>query len=420
MGQSIAQKIIARAAGRATVDVGEYVSVTPDYTACQEIYWPIHKRHMAEIGVERVARPDKLVMVVDHTTSPAMGSPYHQIHREVKDFAERNKVVQFHGPGSGLRHLVLTEKGLARPGTLVFSDEPNIASIGALGALNIPVSWEVIVTLLGDENWVSVPRTARFDIRGRLAPGVAARDLAQLINREYGNSDALMQTCVEFGGDLAGLSLDDRQSLLACTFHAGADTAVMEVDALALDYVKARAEGRPWHDCAPDADAAYSFRRSWDLGELSPMVTVPPEMHTVVPVGELRGTRVTQATIGSCASNRLDDLRAAATVLKGKTIARHVTMYVSPGSREVYASAAREGLLETFIEAGATVLAPGCNTCWGYLGVLADDEVSISTHQFNYHGRNGSRKASVNLASPWTVAASAVAGEITDPRGMLA
>ena len=131
---------------------------------------------MAEIGVDRVARPDKLVMVVDHTTSPAMGSPYHQIHREVKDFAERNKVVQFHGPGSGLRHLVLTEKGLARPGTLVFSDEPNIASIGALGALNIPVSWEVIVTLIGDENWVSVPKSARFDIRGRLAPGAAGTD----------------------------------------------------------------------------------------------------------------------------------------------------------------------------------------------------------------------------------------------------
>ena len=165
MGQTLAEKIIARAAGRERVQPGEYVNVTPDYTCCQEIYWPIHKRHMAEIGVNRIARPDKVVMVVDHTTSAAMGSPYHRIHQELGEFARVNRLENFHGPGSGLRHLVLTEKGYARPGLFVFSDEPNIASIGAVGALNMPVSWEVVVTLIGDENWVAVPKSARIELR---------------------------------------------------------------------------------------------------------------------------------------------------------------------------------------------------------------------------------------------------------------
>jgi 3-isopropylmalate/(R)-2-methylmalate dehydratase large subunit len=359
-------------------------------------------------------------MVVDHTTSAAMGSPYHRIHQEVREFAQQNKVENFFGPGSGLRHLVLTERGFARPGMLIFSDEPNIASIGALGALNMPVSWEVVVTLIGDENWVAVPKSARIDLTGSLPFGVAARDLAQLINRDFGNTDRLLQTCVEYAGAITGLSLDDRQSLLSCAYHAGADTAIMQADDKAVAYAAQRAAGRPYFCFEADPDAQYSFRTVYDLAVLSPMVTVPPEMSSVVEVGELQGLRIDQATIGSCASNRLDDLRAAATILRGRKIARHVTMYISPGSREIYAAAAREGLLEIFMDAGATVLAPGCNTCWGYLGVLGDGQVSISTHQFNYQGRNGSRSAKVHLGGPYVVAASAVAGSIVDPRPMLA
>jgi 3-isopropylmalate/(R)-2-methylmalate dehydratase large subunit len=150
------------------------------------------------------------------------------------------------------------------------------------------------------------------------------------------------------------------------------------------------------------------------------MVTLPPELHTAVPVAEAEGRRIDQASIGSCANGRLDDLRAAARILRGQRIASHVTMYITPGSREVYAAAAREGLLEIFAEAGAAVLAPGCTTCWGYQGVLNDGEVSISTQQFNYQGRNGSRSAMVHLGGPYVVAASAVAGRIADPRPMLA
>jgi len=421
VGQTVAQKIIARAAGRDAVEAGEYVTVSPDYTCCQELAWQTRKRMMQEIGVDRVARPDKVIMVVDHTTSAAMGSAYHVNHREMKDFAFRNGVDNFFGAGSGLRHLVLTERGFARPGLLVFSDEPNIASIGALGALNIAVSSEVVATQIGDENWMLVPKSARVTLTGKLAPGVLTRDFAQILIRDYAQTDTLSQSCIEFVGPaLAGLSLDERQCLLACAYHTGADTALMPVDDLALDYVRNRAQGRPFHLLESDADAVYAHEASYDLSTVSPMVTVPPELHGAVQVENVAGLAIHQAAIGSCANNRLDDLRGAAAILRGQRIDRAVTMYITPGSREVYAQAAAEGLLNVFMDAGATVLAPGCTTCWGYEGVLSDGEVQISTHQMNYHGRNGSRSARSYLASPYVVAASAVAGRIADPRPLLA
>jgi len=421
VGQTVAQKIVARAAGRDTVEAGDYVTVSPDYTCCQELAWQTRKRMMQEIGVDRVARPDKVIMVVDHTTSAAMGSSYHVNHREMKDFAFRHGVDNFFGAGSGLRHLVLTEKGFARPGLLVFSDEPNIASIGVVGALNIAVSSEVVATQIADENWMMVPKSARITLDGRLPFGTLLRDLAQILIRDYARTDTLSQSCIEFVGPaIAGLSLDERQSLLACAYHTGADTALMPVDAPALAYARERAQRRPFHLLESDTDAVYVHEAAYDLAAVSPMVTVPPELHGAVPVEDVAGLAIHQAALGSCANNRLDDLRAAAAILRGRRVDRAVTMYITPGSRAVYAQAATEGLLAVFMEAGATVLAPGCTTCWGYEGVLSDGEVQISTHQMNYHGRNGSRSARSYLASPYVVAASAVAGRIADPRPLLA
>ena len=420
-GQTLAQKILARAAGRARVEPGEYLTVTPDYTACQEIAWPIRRKYMDDVGVDKVARPDKLVMVVDHTTFAAKGSSYHRTHGEMAAYAAKNGVENFFGAGTGLRHLVLVERGFARPGLVVFSDEANVSSIGAVGALNVPVSWEVAVTTIGDSNWTQVPESARIHLSGRLARGVQVRDLVQAINRDHTTSGDLAQCCIEYAGPgIAALSLDDRQALCAAAYHTGADTALMPLDEVAIAFVQARAAGRPWYRDASDADAAYCFEAGYDLSALEPFVTLPPSMERVVPVRDAAGLRIDQAAIGSCAANRLDDLRAAAEVLRGRKIARHVTMYITPGSREVHAAAAREGLLEVFMDAGATVLAPGCSTCWGYEGALADKEVSITTHQHNYAGRNGSTSALVHLASPYVVAASAVAGEIADPRPMLA
>jgi len=420
MGQSVVQKIVARAAGRDRVEPGAYVTVTPDYTCCQDISWPARKRIMEEAGVTALAHPEKLVMVVDHTTAAGMGSAYHRNHGEMRAFAARHGA-NFFGPGSGLRHQVLLEQGFARPGGLVFSDEPNIASIGVVGALNIAVSTEVVVTSVLNENWMVVPRPVRFVLTGKLRPGVQIRDLAQIIIRDFAETDLLSQSCVEYEGPaIAGLSLDERQTLLACTYHAGPDTALMPLDDKALAYARERAKGREITVFRPDPDAVYAFEKTYDLSEVEPMVTIPPELHTVSPIAGVEGLRIDQAAIGTCANGRMDDLRAAAALLAGRRIADHVTMYITPGSREIYAQAGREGLLSIFAEAGATVLAPGCTTCWGYEGVLNDGEVGLSTHQMNYHGRNGSRLARAYLGSPLTVAASALTGRITDPRSAFA
>jgi 3-isopropylmalate/(R)-2-methylmalate dehydratase large subunit len=419
--QTVAQKIIAAHCGRGSVEAGEYVTVTPDYTACQELFWPGHKRNLERIGVDRIPRPDKAVMVIDHSTSAAMGSHHHETHRTLRDWCEAQGIENFFGPGNGLRHLVLTERGFARAGTLIFSDEGNIASIGALGALNLPISTEVLVSLIQDENWIAVPPSARITLVGALGFGVTARDVIQTILRDCTGDGRLLQCCVEFDGPgLSTLSLDDRQALLASLFHSGAYTGIMEPDDRVLDYVRQRDAGRPWQVVRADPGAEYQTRLTYDLGAIAPMVTVPPDAHGAVPVGQAEGLRIDQATIGSCANGRLDDLREAARLLRGRTIAPHVTLYVTPGSRGVYVEAARDGLLEVLAEAGATILAPGCTTCWGYQGVLNDNEVLISTQQFNYQGRNGSRSSQVFLAGPAVVAASAVAGRIADPRPMLA
>lgn len=418
MTQTIAQKVIARAAGTEAVAVGDYVTVTPDYTVMQEIYFWKHIKTLEQLGVSEIAHPDKVVAVLDHTPQAAAGTEHHRRNVESREFVRRTRFANFFDAGrGGLRHSVMVEQGFARPGLLVFTDEPNIASIGAVGALHVPISTEVLVLMVRDSNWVRVPSSVRFELVGELPRGVWVRDLVQAICRDYAGRDGLVQRCVEFGGaGLSGLSLDSRQGLLAGMYHAGADTAIAEVDAAVLAYVEERADGRPYEVLTADPDAEYDARRTFELGALEPFVTVPPRHSGVVPVSEVRGRRVTQATIGSCASNRMDDLRAAAEVLRDGEVAPGVTMYITPGSPEIYAQAAREGLLELFARRGATVLSPGCTTCWGYLGALGAGDVAISTNQEHYAGRQGSRDAEIYLASPYVVAASAVAGAIADPR----
>jgi 3-isopropylmalate/(R)-2-methylmalate dehydratase large subunit len=420
-GQTATQKIIARAAGLPRVGAGDYVTCVPDATVSMELNWPVQMADMKRSRIARIPRPDKAVIVVDHTTSASMGSAHHVSHQKMRDFCADQGIANFFGPGSGLRHLILLEKGIARPGGFVFGDEQNIASIGAVGALCIPISREVLIPLLTDETWVQVPRGARVTLTGRVPFGVTGRDLAQAFLRDFGPTDKLLQCSVEFvGPGVAALTLDERATVLSVLYHAGADTGLMEVDAVALDYVRARDAGRPWQVVEADADAEWHVDAAYDLSALEPMVTLPPEPHGGVPLSQVAGRRITQATIGSCAGSRLDDMRAAAAILRGRHLADGVTMYITPGSREVYGSAAREGLLAIFADAGATVLAPGCTTCWGYQGQMADGEVCISTNQYNYAGRNGSRTAEIYLAGPYAVAAAAVAGRIADPREMLA
>lgn len=419
MNRTLAQKVIARAADTDSVEVGDYVIVTPDCTVMQEIYFHKNVKTLERLGVGEIRYPDKVVAVVDHTPQAALGSIDVERNAESRAFAQRTGFSNFYDAGrAGLRHSIMVEEGFARPGHLIFSDEPNIASIGAVGALNVPISTEVLISMVRDWNWVRVPGSVRFELSGSLRPGVSARDLVQTISGDY--ADGLIQSCVEFGGPgLRTLGLDSRQGLLAGMYHAGADTAIAELDDTALAYVEEHTDGRPYEVFAADPDATYEHTRTFALDDLEPMVTSPPRHSCASPVSDVAGKRITHAAVGSCASNRIEDLRAAAEILRGRKIAPWVRMFITPGTPRIHTQAAAEGLVEVFVEAGAQVLPPGCTACWGYLGAVADGDVSISTNQENYPGRAGSRDADIYLSGPYVVAASAVAGEITDPRTVL-
>lgn len=258
-GQTMAQKIIARHAGRERVRVREYVDCVPDYLVNQELMWPVHKRNLDKLGISQLARPDRYIMVVDHTPSAAVGSPHAATHRLGREVAENFSVPNFFGPGNGLRHSIALEKGFARPGALIFSDEGNIASLGVVGALSIPMTTDVVAVLTRWQNWLPVPRTVRIELEGELRPGASARDLAQSLIREFTASGELMDCCLEFGGPgLASLSLDQRQTILACLYHTVADTGLMEVDALALAYARSRV-AEPFEPVTSDPDAIYAM-----------------------------------------------------------------------------------------------------------------------------------------------------------------
>lgn len=418
---TIVQKTISRKIGREHVAPGEVVTLSPDYTVMQELYFFKNIETLKRLGIPRVSNPEKVIAVADHTPQAAMGTIHGRRYGTINAFVKETGFPNYFGPGrAALRHLVLVEQGFARPGTVIFSDEGNIASIGALGALSIPMSWEVLVTMIEDSNWIRVPESVSVELSGSLPFGVTARDAVQHLNMEHSRSGDFVQACIEFHGEgIQSLSLDDRQTILAGMYHCGADTSIMEIDDRVIEYVESRAEGRPYEPITADARASYRHSTALDLSSMHPYVTLPPTHDQVVRLPEIAGKSVTHSMIGSCGSNRIDDLRAAAEILRGRKVNKDVTMYITPGSPEIYSQAASEGLLEIFSNAGASVLTPSCSTCWGYLGTLSDGDVAITTHQEHYKGRMGSREAEVLISGPYVAAAAAVAGQLIDPRELL-
>jgi 3-isopropylmalate/(R)-2-methylmalate dehydratase large subunit len=307
---------------------------------------------------------------------------------------------------------------------LVVTDEPNLDNMGALGALDYCVGKDVWQTMATGEREVTVPRSLRFVLNGELREGVTAWDIGQTIRHNQGGFGGVgkfidfqvIKKMAEFDGPgLASLGIDGRMDLLAM-YPIG--MGIMNPDDAALEW--AREHGAPIDGAVrSDADATYEATFDYDLGALEPKVSPPPSVRNAVDVGAIDNIRIDQAVVGSCDNGRMDDLRAVANVLRGRKIKAGVRMFVSPITQKVFQQAAREGLLEIFSEAGAIVESPGCGTCWGYVGQLAEGENCVSTTQHNYPGRMGSSKASIFLASAYTVAASALEGRIVDPRPYL-
>jgi len=412
---TFAQKILAKKAGLDSVDVGQIVEVEPDFCLSHDNTAAIAKI-FCKIGVDKVKYPERFVIVLDHTV-PASTEKYAQGHKEIREFVQEQGILNFYDAGVGICHQVLPEKGFALPGKLILGSDSHTTTYGAFGAFSAGIGRsEMAVLYATGKIWLKTPSSFKIVIKGELEEPVTSKDLILKIIGGIGADGALYRS-VEFTGEaIRAMSLSSRMVLSNMAVEMGAKNGYIAPDEKTLSFLEGRAVAE-YTPVYPDTDAEYEKILEFDASTLTPQVACPHTVDNVVPVAEVEGTKIDQTLLGTCTNGRLEDLRLAAKILEGKEVAKNVRMLVLPASQEVLLQALSEGLIETFVKAGALVLNPGCGPCLGaHQGVLAPGEVCLSTANRNFKGRMGSRDAEIYLASPATVAASAFTGAITDPR----
>lgn len=417
MGQTFAQKILAAAAGLDEVAVGQIVTVRPAHLLTHDNTAAIIGKIGGDLGQYGVVDPDLPVIVLDHVV-PAANEKTATGHSSIREFVAKHKVRNFYDVGEGICHQVLVEKGHARPGTIVVGSDSHTCSYGAVGVFSTGIDrTEAAALMLTGQTWLKVPPTIRITLRGRFQPPVGAKDLVLRIIGDI-RADGASYSAVEFHGDIGDLSVAERFTIANMGVEMGAKIAVFPVDGQTVRYLERAGVARGSYEPVwADADAAYVRELEYDLAALEPVVAKPHTVDNVCSVSEVAGTRIAQCLLGTCTNGRLNDLQAAAAILKGKRVAPGVRLLVLPASRAVLEEATADGTLLTLLRAGATVLPVGCGPCLGaHQGVLAPGEVCLSTANRNFKGRMGCKEAEIYLAGPATVAASALHGEITDPR----
>jgi len=415
MGKTFAEKVLAMKAGLDEVVAGQIVTVKPDRLLTHDNTSAIAKT-FRKIGVDRVADPSMNVIILDHVV-PAANDTYAQSHKETREFVREQGITAFYDVGEGICHQVLPEQGHALPGMLIVGSDSHTPSHGALGAFAAGIGrTEAAAVMATGEIWLRVPETLRIVVEGRMPAGVSAKDLALRIIGDIG-ADGADYMSVEFAGPaIEAMSVGSRQVLCNLAAEMGAKNGYVAPDQVTRDWLAGRTTAS-WVEVLPDADARYARVLTYDAGKLVPQVAKPHRVDNVVPVTEALGTPIDQALIGTCTNGRMEDLQAAADILRGKHIAQRVRLLVLPASREILLQAIEAGIITDLVAAGATLLNPGCGPCLGaHEGCMAPGERTLSTANRNFKGRMGRRDAEIYLASPATVAASALRGEIADPR----
>ena len=410
MGMTMAEKIIALAAGVEEVKAGDIHTVELDRLMSNDGTTHLTIDMFNKLKNPTIKDVNKLVWIVDHNI-PADSPKTAASHKKMRDFARENGVTYYEG--AGVCHQIMMENHV-RPGELIFGADSHTCAYGALGAFGTGVGCtDYLYAMVTGTSWLLVPETLKFNLHGKLNDGVYARDLILTIIGKIGANGANYMA-MEFAGDgMASLSMADRISICNLCVEAGAKTALMEVDDIAMDYLKEH--GREPKACVKsDDDAVYSAVYDINLDEIVPIVAKPNFVDQVVPATECLGTHIDEAFLGSCNNGRLEDLRVGASIIKGKKVADKVRFLVVPASQAVYKAAMAEGLIDIFMEAGAIVMNPNCSVCWGSCqGVIGEGETLISTGTRNFKGRAGHKDSFVYLASAATVTASAIAGKIT-------
>lgn len=410
MGMTMAEKIIARAAGVEYVKAGDIHTVTLDRMMSNDgtTHLTVDMYHN-KLRNPRIADPSKMVFIVDHNV-PADSPKTAASQKKMRDFAREHGIDFWEG--KGVCHQIMMENYVC-PGELIFGADSHTCTYGALGAFGTGVGCtDLLYGMVTGTSWVLVPETIRFELKGRLCEGVYPRDLMLSIIGQIGANGANYQV-MEFCGEGAKtLSVNDRMVLCNLAVEAGAKTALFEADEIALNWLAERGR-EPKAVYTSDADAVYAKEYVIDLSEIVPVAARPDFVDDVVPASEVCGIRIDEAFLGSCNNGRIDDLRVGAMIMKGRKVSEHVRFLVVPASQEVYRQAMAEGLIEIFMESGAIVMNPNCSVCWGSCqGVIGENEVLISTGTRNFKGRAGHPSSKVYLGSAATVAASAVKGEI--------
>jgi len=384
LSMNISEKILARASGRELVHAGEIVKAKVDVAMMPDLTAILSFKAMMETGRDRVWDPDKIVLVMDHV-APASTLNAANVHKELRKTAKEQGIKHFYDVNEGVCHQVLPEKGHVKPGTLVVGADSHTCTHGAFGAFATGVgSTDMGAVLATGKLWLKVPETIRVEVNGTLPNNVAPKDVILRVIGDIGADGATYNAVVFSGDTVEAMSISGRMTL-----------------------------------CRSDSNAEYKAVHRFEVGGLEPQVACPDRVDNVKPVSKVEGTRIDQVFLGSCTNGRMEDLEAAASILRGKQVHPDVRLLVVPASKGVYVDALDAGLLRVFAEAGGLVCNPSCGVCFGgHIGILAPGEVGLATSNRNFRGRQGSPESEVYLASPVTAAASAVKGVITDPRDL--
>lgn len=418
MGYTFAEKVLAKHAGLSETSAGSIVEVTPN-TALSHDNTAAIATIFKEMGGIHVFDPEMHAIILDHA-APAPTTKHAENHRLIRAFVKEQGIPHFYDIGRGICHQVLVEEGLALPGELVLGSDSHTPHAGVMGAFAAGIGRSEMASIwaLG-KLWLKVPESIKINLEGSLPAWVTTKDLALMIIDELGADGALYMS-VEWHGDaLERIPLSQRATLPNMMAEMGAKNSYVKPDEIVDTFLDGRAK-RNYTPIFPDSNANYRAEYTYNLDSLSLQVACPHSVDNVRPLAEVEGIGIDQAFIGTCTNGRLDDLIAAASILRGKTIATGTRLIIIPASSEIYLAADRMGLLADFVEAGAVVESPGCGPCMGnHLGIPAEGEVSISTANRNFRGRMGTMQSEIYLANPYVVAASALAGKITSPQSLM-
>jgi 3-isopropylmalate/(R)-2-methylmalate dehydratase large subunit len=416
MGQTITEKILAAHCGKKVVQPGELIIAKVDLVLANDITAPIAIQEFEKIGAGCVFDPDKIALVPDHST-PAKDIKSAQQVKIMREFARKYGITNFFEVGRvGIEHTLLPDQGLVLPGDAVIGADSHTCTYGAIGAFSTGVgSSDVAAAMALGECWFRVPETIKFVYYGKLSRWVSGKDLILYTIGKIG-VDGALYCAMEFTGEVIDtLPIADRFTMCNMAIEAGAKSGIIEPDDTTLEYVRSRAR-RDFKLYRSDPDAKYKEVIEINCSEIEPQVAFPHLPENTKPISEVGNVPIDQAVIGSCTNGRIEDLRVAAEILKGRRVHPDVRLIVIPATQEIWLQAMREGLFDVFIEAGAAVSTPTCGPCLGgHMGCLAEGERAVATTNRNFVGRMGHPKSEVYLASPAVAAASAVLGRIGSP-----